>query len=63
MPWSQRLDVKMYEAIAKSGVIPDLVWNEAPVDPSTGQIVENAAAGTAASQEPSATAQKPRPKS
>jgi hypothetical protein len=39
-PWSDKLDKQVYEAIAKSGVVPDLVWTEADFDPETGELIE-----------------------
>jgi len=43
LPWSDKLDAKMYEAIAKSGVIPDLAWTEAEIDPNTGEVIDKQA--------------------
>ena len=53
MPWNRRLDALINAAIAKSGAVPDLAWNEASVDRSTGQVVENTTPNaTAAASEP-----------
>lgn len=40
MPWNNKLDEAMYEAIAKSGVVPDLTWAEAEFDPLTGELLD-----------------------
>lgn len=40
MPWTDKLDAKLYAAIAKSGVVPDLVWTEAEIDKNTGELID-----------------------
>jgi hypothetical protein len=40
LPWTDKMDAKMYMDIAKSGVVPDLAWTEAEVDPNTGELID-----------------------
>jgi hypothetical protein len=40
MPWNEKLDARVYEAIAKSGVVADLMWTEAEVDRNTGELID-----------------------
>jgi hypothetical protein len=42
--WSPELSMRMVQAVAESGAVPDMPWwNDAEVDPQTGELVDQPA--------------------